>query len=221
MKKYVVLLFFYLILLPLNATKTTALFSPADKPTKKIIELLNSAKKSIHAAIYMFTDKTIAEALEQIKKNKKIDIKLIIDPISTDSRYSKADFLAENNIDLYVFDQNKKNQNRDLLSNKNWFAPIMHNKFVIIDGILVCTGSFNWTVSANTINYENIIITDDRETCKKYEDTFASILPLCNKYVAQSSKNLPLSSLRLKIEQILASSPDDAVLYERLIVALE
>ena len=34
----------------------------------------------------------------------------------------------------------------------------MHNKYAIIDDIIVITGSFNWTDHAIKCNYENVII---------------------------------------------------------------
>jgi len=37
----------------------------------------------------------------------------------------------------------------------------MHHKFVVVDGKVLLTGSFNWTRSASEQNQENVLITSD------------------------------------------------------------
>lgn len=48
----------------------------------------------------------------------------------------------------------------------------MHNKFVVIDGRILITGSFNWTTQAVTSNQENLCIIDNEELAKKYTAEF-------------------------------------------------
>jgi phosphatidylserine/phosphatidylglycerophosphate/cardiolipin synthase-like enzyme len=43
-----------------------------------------------------------------------------------------------------------------------------HNKFVIIDGARVLTGSYNWTFKAES-NWENLLLLDCPELAKRYE----------------------------------------------------
>lgn len=47
----------------------------------------------------------------------------------------------------------------------------MHDKFCIIDGRFVISGSYNWSKNANG-NFENVIITDDRITVAKFSNEF-------------------------------------------------
>ena len=47
----------------------------------------------------------------------------------------------------------------------------MHDKFCIIDGRFVISGSYNWSKNANA-NFENVIITDDRITVAKFQNEF-------------------------------------------------
>ena len=49
---------------------------------------------------------------------------------------------------------------------------LMHNKFAIIDGKVLMTGSFNWTSTAEEKNEENLLIITDEQTIEKYEDRF-------------------------------------------------
>ena len=48
----------------------------------------------------------------------------------------------------------------------------MHHKFLIIDGRLLLTGSFNWTRQAIVGNSENLVITDHAELLSAYHDEF-------------------------------------------------
>lgn len=180
------------------AARNLTLFSPYDKPTTKLIDQIRQAKISIHAAVYMITDKDIAQALIDAYK-RGIDVRIITDVIST-GKYGKADFLAENGIRVYVLDvnaqptrtttldqnqqasRNEKKQEKKLsgkmLNDDRWFSndPIMHHKFMIVDGVYLWTGSFNWTGAANKKNHENVLTTNDRETCKIYEQQFSRII---------------------------------------------
>jgi phosphatidylserine/phosphatidylglycerophosphate/cardiolipin synthase-like enzyme len=48
----------------------------------------------------------------------------------------------------------------------------MHNKFAVIDGGLVETGSFNWTTAADTKNHENALFRDDSGLIADYQSYF-------------------------------------------------
>jgi len=48
----------------------------------------------------------------------------------------------------------------------------MHNKFAVIDGEFVITGSFNWTYQAGSHNQENICVIDNQYYIDKYTNEF-------------------------------------------------
>jgi mitochondrial cardiolipin hydrolase len=52
---------------------------------------------------------------------------------------------------------------------------IMHNKFALFDHSQVVTGSYNWTPGAEHANYENALLTDDKETVTSYMKEFESL----------------------------------------------
>jgi phosphatidylserine/phosphatidylglycerophosphate/cardiolipin synthase-like enzyme len=195
-----------------------ALFSPDDQPTLKLINLIKSARVSINAAIYSFTDKIIADELIAAHK-RRVKVQLIVDRAST-SDYGKAKLLHDHGIPISVFHvEEKKYEKKD---DQKFFnhAALMHNKFMIIDHRLVWTGSFNWSISANKKNQENIVILDDRNICAQFENHFTKMLTQrCKPF---SSKQLvPVQSpLQEKIKQLLASSPDDTTLINNLITLL-
>ena len=54
----------------------------------------------------------------------------------------------------------------------------MHNKFAIIDD-KVWTGSFNWTISANRKNQENVVYNDEKDVYEKFLEQFEKLKQRC------------------------------------------
>lgn len=179
-------LIFFLLITKNSSPKTEVFFSPFDKPTQRLLELINGAQKSIHAAVYMITDKKIAEALANAKNQRGVDVQIITDKISYESIYGKGKFLEQQGIDLYVY----FNSNRDTIKTKQRFSinPIMHHKFAIFDRLKVWTGSFNWTASANRYNQENVLLTDEKDVCLRFENCFCSLKELCKSLQSQKTE---------------------------------
>lgn len=151
-------------------SKSLVYFSPDDKPTKHLITLLKNAEKRIYAAVYMLTDKRIALALIDAKEKRNIDVQIVSDQISKDSKFGKMPLLAQHGIKTFIFKPDAPAT--------QFSQSIMHNKFAIIDNLL-WTGSFNWTVGADRNNQENILLTDDQEVCKKYLSHFKKLKKRC------------------------------------------
>ncbi len=153
-------------------SQSEVFFSPEDKISSKLIEKIDQSKKKIYAAVYMFTDKKIANALIKAKNERGIDVQVITDQTCLEYKYGKVNMLKDGNIDIFVFKNNFKNRKRP--------PKIMHNKFAILDNS-VWTGSFNWTVQATYKNKENVLFTDDKRVYKKYFDQFESLKKKCIK----------------------------------------
>ncbi len=149
-------------------SRTEVLFSPDDQPTKKLLAMIDSAKKRVYAAVYMLTDKTIAEALIAAKKYRRVDVQIVTDKISVDSPFGKGKMLQASGITVFVYSPPSK---RTLSNSRFDMTPIMHHKFALFDDI-TWTGSFNWTVKANRSNQENVLITDDKETLTRFASCF-------------------------------------------------
>ncbi len=54
----------------------------------------------------------------------------------------------------------------------------MHHKFVIVDGSVLITGSFNWTRQAVTGNRENVLVTNNPEIVGPYVQEFKKLWEL-------------------------------------------
>ncbi len=165
---------------------SVAYFSPDDHPTKKLISLIDSAKKTIYAAVYMLTDKNIAQALIRAKNERKIDVQIITDNITITSIYGKGNFLAENNIIVYGFNPPEKTI---VTKEAFYMAPaIMHHKFALIDDC-VWNGSFNWTRAADQKNTEDVIVTDDKDIFSSFKKQFEKLKEKC-RILSPSSKKI-------------------------------
>lgn len=150
---------------------TDVLFSPDDHPKYRLIEYITKAKKRFYAAVFTLTDKNIIDALV-IAKQRGVDVQMVVDQTSVTSPYAKVLTLIKHDIPVFVFDAQLQASKKGTKT----FTPLMHNKYAVIDGETVWTGSFNWTVSADARNQENVIITDDKKACKKYEEQFNVLL---------------------------------------------
>lgn len=165
------LLFIACVMTPFLGAHTHAFFSPDDQLTKKFIELIRCAKKSIVGAIYLISDKAIATEFVDAKK-RGVSVQLVVDKIST-SNYGKAPMLVQGGVDVFLYTPQREavKDQRDFFDHD----PLMHNKFLVVDNRVLWTGSYNWTVSANRKNQENAVLIDDKEMCERFAKQFALI----------------------------------------------
>lgn len=153
--------------------RTQVFFSPDDQVTKKFVEFIRTARKTLYGAIYMLSDKTIATEFIEAKK-RGVDVKLLVDRMCI-SGYGKGPMLVQAGISILLYVP-ELNQSKKIIDDgqRDFFSadPIMHHKFLIADGKAVWTGSFNWTVAANRKNQENAVIIDERDVCEKFLKQF-------------------------------------------------
>jgi phosphatidylserine/phosphatidylglycerophosphate/cardiolipin synthase-like enzyme len=129
-------------------------FCPEDSCGNAVISLIDRANRSVDVAMYSFTHEGIADALIRAKERGVI-VRVIIESEQVSS-YSQYGRLRAAGIEVKL--------------DKNPY--LMHNKFAVVDGKVVATGSFNYTESADKKNDENLIIIWDPEIASKYESEF-------------------------------------------------
>lgn len=107
-----------------------------------ILDNLKKSKKEIQIAMAWFTNHEIFEVL--VERVREIPIHLIVINDDINNRLDGLNFqkFIDNGGNFYFGLQE---------------TP-MHNKFCIIDGEILITGSYNYTYLAETINKENIIV---------------------------------------------------------------
>lgn len=149
----------------------TVYFTPRDDLKKLLIELIKEEQKSIDCAMYMFTEKSIAQELLNAHL-RGVKIRIILDPISMDPKFGKGLYFQNNGMHVCVYNSDSR----------AYFEPIMHHKFFIFgfnahyQKSLVWTGSYNCTASASRLHEENVIMTDDIGAIQEYKKCFALML---------------------------------------------
>ena len=156
-------------------------FCPRDSCSRKLSEFILSAKEKAYCAFFDLDLEDVKNALDKQYKNN-LDVKLVVD---TDNYEYVEEF------DFVVQD------NR---------SSIMHNKFCIIDGKRISSGSMNPTVNGNEKNNNNLIIIESSALARNYEDEFNE---LWNKTFGKGNKiNIPIIYLNgSKIENYFC--PED------------
>jgi phosphatidylserine/phosphatidylglycerophosphate/cardiolipin synthase-like enzyme len=126
-------------------------FSPSGSPTAAIIETLDNAKQTIHVQAYSFTSAPIAAALKRAH-DRSVAVKVILDKSQVSEKYTSATFLKRAGIAVWIDSRH----------------AIAHNKVMVVDGLTVITGSFNFTKSAEKRNAENLLVINDEHLANQY-----------------------------------------------------
>ncbi|MBI2138025.1 hypothetical protein HYU13_00395 [Candidatus Woesearchaeota archaeon] len=131
-----------------------AFFCPTDNCTSVFLDVLSAGKRSIHCALYAVNIPSVLALFGE--KSAEADVKVAID------------------------DENPL-EGQELGGLKGAFdfrldtpSQRSHNKFCVIDGYLVLTGSFNPTVSEEG-NLNNVILFHSKSLAANFEDEFQEI----------------------------------------------
>ena len=126
-------------------------FTPNKRCQSQILQEIDQAKASIFVQAYSFTDKYIARALVSATR-RGVVVKVLLDKSNRNDGRSAKSILTESRVPLR-FD-----------------APngIAHNKIMIIDGVKVISGSYNFSAAAYTRNTENLLIINSPTLAKDY-----------------------------------------------------
>lgn len=116
-------------------------FSASQNALQLVLSTINSARLNIDVAAYSFTSKPVAAALAAAK-NRGVAVRVVADEKSNNGKYTAVTFLANQGVPVRL----------------NGRYAIMHNKFMVVDGNTVQTGSFNYTASAVSRNAENVLL---------------------------------------------------------------
>lgn len=133
-------------------TQYQACFTPQEDCTYLLKQTIAGAKRSIEVQGYTFTSYTIAKALIKAQR-RGVSVRVILDKSNFQPQARTiANYLFKNGIPVWQDDT----------------LNIAHNKVMIIDQQIVETGSFNYTVSAQKYNAENMLIIHDVNLAKQY-----------------------------------------------------
>lgn len=131
-----------------------ACFSPLGKCSNHLVRELSQAQKEILVAVYAFTSEELAWALAKARQ-RGVKVQVVLDQeFDANNESSKRLLLEQQGVPVRrVSGLSAPRRERG--------AGLMHQKFAVIDHKVVLTGSYNWTVSADKFNDENLLIFRD------------------------------------------------------------
>ena len=139
---------------------STALFSPNGGVRSRLIAEIARAQSTIDIAIYSFTADDLSAALIAAR-NRGVAIRIIADASQAGGSGSEIAKLEGLGFNL-----------RRTAGIQN---GIMHDKYMIIDGRLLVTRSYNWSASAESYNFENAVFIQGSSIIQSYEADFDRI----------------------------------------------
>ena len=132
-------------------------FSPAEPCDVKLIKFIATAAKSLDVAIYDINLDQLVHGLAV--KSKQIKVRIVVDRRQAKGVYSLVGLLERAGVAVRYGHQ----------------RGIMHNKFVVRDGSMIETGSFNYTNHASEANNENQVYLATPMVVKRYQRRFDQI----------------------------------------------
>jgi len=134
-------------------------FSSRDSLAQAVSESLRQAKQRVTLALYGFNNNDLAEELVKLAK-KGVVVRVKIDTAKGAEKKTGALIgrLKSGGVEVQSVAPGGRN----------------HNKFAVIDGTRVLTGSYNWTAKAES-NWENLLVIDCAELAKSYESEWEKV----------------------------------------------
>jgi len=126
----------------------------------KLIGYIDAAQSTVHIAAFETNLTPVAEALIRAHE-RGVDVRWVTDDqngLEADDKEGRGQFALMEAAGIEVRD--------DLRS------PLMHNKFVIIDGRILWTGSMNLTTNDVFRNNNNVVVLESPATAAVYESEF-------------------------------------------------
>jgi len=146
--------------LSINGTPVEIYFSPEEKTASRILELIHGARESINFLAYSFTSNDIGAAMmERAQAGVKVSGVMDDGQVKT-SQVTEYDPFKQAGMDV------RMDGNLD---------GLMHHKVIIIDQMIVITGSYNFTTSAETTNDENVVIIFSPEVAARFMEEFQRV----------------------------------------------
>ncbi|HET7874787.1 MAG TPA: phospholipase D-like domain-containing protein [Methylomirabilota bacterium] len=140
----------------------TVRMSPHGGAERLVVDTLGQARERVRAALYGLTSPAIEAALRDLARGG-VRVAIKADHVQSAGRTQAATLarLAETGVTVEI----------------SQVSRLLHDKFAVIDGRWVITGSFNWTSSAENRNRENVLVFDCPELARIFEAEWEAIVP--------------------------------------------
>ncbi|XP_076757609.1 mitochondrial cardiolipin hydrolase zuc [Xylocopa sonorina] len=136
---------------------------------RKLESYINHAQQSLDVCMYILTCHLLATAIVNAHK-RGVLVRVIMDRHMASHAASDTALFHNNGIAIKLEHLN----------------GLMHHKFVIVDNVMVITGSTNWTMTAFFGNFDHVLVTNQRTLVKPFVDEFNRLW----KTFSKSSENL-------------------------------
>jgi phosphatidylserine/phosphatidylglycerophosphate/cardiolipin synthase-like enzyme len=125
----------------------------------RLIGLMDRAQRTLDVAVYEFDLENVADAMARAAR-RGVRVRLVTDTDTLESRDAadQAVIATLRAANIPIVPDSRR--------------PIMHNKFTVVDGEWVETGSWNYTVNDTYRNNNNQIIIQSRELAANYTAEF-------------------------------------------------
>ena len=140
--------------------------------------MIRTCKKSLNVAIFSLTRDNFAKAIIEAFK-KGINVRVIAD----------NEWVKNYGSDIYKLAAGIP------CKTDSSAQYHMHNKYAIIDEIVIIIGSFNWTTQAINNNQENLLFYEDKQIAEQYTKEFNK---LWDSFTAVIDKEIALRQIELE-----------------------
>ncbi|HYY72538.1 MAG TPA: phospholipase D-like domain-containing protein [Candidatus Bathyarchaeia archaeon] len=137
-------------------------FTRAASVAACIERLLESARVSIDAALYRFANPRLARALVSAA-SRGVSVHLVLDRGKYRETPATRELLSTLRIPYR------------LSCGRQGAHSKMHHKFSIVDSHTVLSGSYNWTLDSEELNYEDLVILREPEIVESYRREFEEL----------------------------------------------
>jgi cardiolipin hydrolase len=130
----------------------------AGRGLSQVLSLLENCQQELNLAMFALTDDRLANAVFRCKE-RGVKVRVIVDDVQAAAPGADAKRLAKAGLPV----------------RHDASASHMHHKFATIDGKVVVTGSFNWTVRASVENREHLVMIHDAEVAETFNSEFEKL----------------------------------------------
>lgn len=134
-----------------DTDKLNICFTPPSGCGSLIAQEISKAAKSIYVQAYGLTSNSIIYQLKAAR-SRGVEVFVLLDGGNLSNNESVYQELKDAGIRVYM----------------DKMPGIAHNKVMIIDGVKVLTGSFNFTNAADNRNAENLLLIEDKDIASQY-----------------------------------------------------